>query len=209
MSSVMTYETLATDIVSYCERQSEVELTAQVPRLIMYAENDIATKLKTLGVLGVLEANLVAGAPSVEKPSFWRNTSSFTLQKADGSTKSLFLRSYDFCRTYAPAVTTLAEPVYYADYNNKNFFISPTPDLAYSFELMYYPRVTPLSDDAQVNWLTENAPQVYLAACMVQAHLFLKNPDRAQEWSARLDDAYSSLTREDNARQADRVTVVK
>lgn len=205
----MTYNSLLEDVVAYTERVADTQLTAQLPRLILLAENKLAAKLKTLGIQQVLNTTLSPSVATLAKPEFWRNTMSFTLQLASGQRKPLLLRSYEFCTQFWPVRTNTNEPRYYADYNYQHFFIVPTPDAVYNIELVYFPRLTPLSDDAQVNWFTKHAPQALLAATVHEAHLWLKNTEKAAAWASMRDEAVSDLTKEDDARSADRTTVVR
>lgn len=208
-NATMTYTSLIADVLTYTERPEDPALALQLPRLLMIAENKLAAKLKTLGVQGVLRTTLVSGTAVLEKPAFWRNTMSFAITDADGASRNLFLRSYEFCKQFWPTRTNLLTPRYYADYNYENFFIAPTPDYAYAVELIYHPRLVPLSADVEVNWFTTNAPQVLLTAVMVETFLWLKNTEKAAAWSAMRDEAIADLTREDDARGTDRTTVIR
>lgn len=205
----MTYDSLLEDVVAYTERTNDTQLVAQLPRLVLLAENKLAAKLKTLGVQQVLNTTLSPSVATLAKPEFWRNTMSFTVQLASGRRKPLLLRSYEFCTQFWPTRTSTSEPRYYADYNYQNFLITPTPDSAYTIELVYFPRLTPLSDDAQVNWFTKHAPQALLAATVHEAHLWLKNTEKAAAWSAMRDEAIADLTKEDDVRVTDRTAVVR
>lgn len=206
----MTYTELVAQIKAYCERPNDAALAAQIPMLILIAENKLAAAVKNLGIQQVAVSNLVAGTTSFAKPAYWRDSVSFRLYTPiTGKQLPVFLRSYEFCRAYWPISSQLATPKYYADYNYENFLVAPTPDLAYLFELLYHPRLTPLSDEAQVNWFTENAPQLLLYGCMVEAQTWLKNFDKVATWSGLYDGAIAALAAEDNARLADRDTVVR
>ena len=46
MSAVLTYDSLVEQIPGYCERPNDAALIAQLPMLIMLAENRIATDMK-------------------------------------------------------------------------------------------------------------------------------------------------------------------
>lgn len=205
----MTYGSLLTDVLSYCERPGDAELTAQFPRLLMIAENKMAAKLKTLGVQQVARGTLSQRETALKKPAYWRNTMSLSLKDANGFNIQLFLRSYEFCRQFWPAEAAVGVPRYYADYNFDNFLIVPTPMTNYQMELIYFPRLTPLSAEQQVNWFTSCAPQVLLTAVVAEAQLFLKNKENAAAWFAMNSESIQDLTKEDDVRLADRTEVVR
>lgn len=207
-AATMTYTSLMEDATNYLEMSDNSGVVEQLPRLLTLAENKLATKVKTLGIQHVVNSTLIAGQPNFTKPSFWRNSVSFTVQLSSGETKTLTLRSVEFCRNVYPNASVQGEPRYYADYNYDNFLIVPTPSEALPLQLIYYPRLTPLSEQQQINWMTEYAPQALLAALMVECYLFVKNSEKTAMWKQIFDEAVSDLTREDDARRADRSTVI-
>ncbi len=206
----LTYTTLVEQIKLYCERPNDAALLVQIPTLILLTESKLAASIKTLGIQQAAVSSMTLGATTIAKPAYWRDTVSFRfVLPATGEQVPLLLRSYEYCRAYWPVSASQSVPKYYADYNYENFLIAPTPDAAYLFEILYHPRLTPLSDATQVNWFTDNAPQLLLYGCMVEAQTWLKNFDKAAIWQGQLDSALAALTSEDNARLADRDTVVR
>jgi hypothetical protein len=91
-------------------------------------------------------------------------------------------------------------PRYFADYDYEHFFIAPTPDIAYPFELSYYERPTPLSPSMQTNWTTQYAPQLLLYASLLEAMPFLKTGERMAEFQALYDRALQGVMKEDQER---------
>lgn len=211
MSEVLTYNSLAAQIPVYCERPaSDAVFAAQVPTLIMLAENRIAADLKQQGFQTVVSGAFTAGAAGavVAKPAFWRQTISFQYLHPTLGWQPVYLRALEYLKAYWPVASVLSPPKYYADYNASNFLVAPSPDSAYAFELVYYARLQPLDAANQVNWLTINAPQVLLYACLREAALYLKNPEKVATWTTEYNDQKSSLLNENAERLADRNEVV-
>ncbi len=94
----------------------------------------------------------------------------------------LLPKSYDYCTSYWPDRTQTEQPRFYSDYDYTNFFVVPTPDISYPFELSYYEKPIPLSETNQTNWLTENAPDMLLYATLLEAVPYLKNDPRIAVW---------------------------
>lgn len=207
-AAVMTYASLSDDILGYSERPADARLIDQIPRIILMAESECASDLKVLGNELVVTGTMNAGNPVVEKPSYWRSTTSMTLVTAAGERKPLKKRAYEYLRNYWPDQTQQDEPSFYADYNYNNILVAPTPNAAFEFELIYHARLDPLSESNQTNWTTQTAPQLLLYCAMYHASLFLKNFDKAVVWKGSYDAALNSLGREDARRSVDR-TVVK
>lgn len=205
MAAVMTYNSLVTDIITYAERKNDSDFIAQIPRLVMLAENRVATDLKTEGVITVLSGMFGAGSPTISKPAFWRDTVSFQVTKADGTKYNVLPRYYEYCRQCYPNPAVLGVPRFYADYNFDNFLIVPTPNAPLAFELISHVRLTPLDVTTQTNWITVNAPQMLFYACMVEATLYLKNDPGT--WGGFYKDMLGGLQKEDAGRSSDRTTV--
>lgn len=211
----MNYDTLVSDVFSYTERKtSDTALSDQIPRLIMLAENRIATDANILGLKQVKTGALLANNPVVAKPAYWRRTVSFNFTDSTSSRTELLLRTYEFCRDYWPNPSiagtsgTNGTIRYYADYNFDNFLVAATPNAAYPFELIYIARLEPLSSSSEINWLTANAPQLLLAATLLEAEIFLKNTSRIQSRQDQYDSSLKSFMAEDGARAMDRNIVM-
>jgi hypothetical protein len=208
VAAVLTYDSLVSDMVTYSERVNDEKFAEAVPRLIMYAENRLATDLKTEGTEKIVTGTFDAGSPVLAKPAFWRDTISFQVTRADGSTYNALPRAYEYCRTYWPApAKTVAYPRFYADYGFDHFYLAGTPATALAFELSYHARQDPLDDGNQTNWLTVGAPQLLFYAAMLEAQLWLKNDDKIVTWGNMYKDALSGLDKEDSGRRQDATTV--
>lgn len=199
MPAAMTYDSLLQDLQSYCER-SDDPFISQLPRFVMLAENRIASEAKPFGLVrtvsGTISQNIIA------KPVRWRKTKSFSLL-IGAERKYLYERGYEFLRSYWPNASLVDKPYYYADYDYEHFFVAPTPDMGYSFELQYYERPEPLSESNQTNWTTQYAPQVLLYACLREAMPFLKTSERIAEFDGLYTAAFSAIIKEDGERVTD------
>lgn len=204
-AAVMTYDSLSTDIASYLER-SDTATIQKIPTFIMLAEQVIASDLKFLGNLTVNESQLVAGEPVVDKPARWHKTVSMNIV-VNGERRPVLLRKYEYIRNYWPDATMTEVPLYYCDYDYTHWLVGPTPDSAYSFEVLYYERVQPLSSANQSNWFTEYAPQALLYGSLLQAMPFLKNDERIPLWQEQYNLVINTLRNEDKMRVADRQAI--
>ena len=203
-ASAMTYNSLILDVQQYLERNDSA-VTNQIPEFIMLAEFEIAQQIKTLGQLQVAESTMTATNPVLPKPARWRKTVSMNLTN-NGQIQPIFLRKYEYLRSYSPNVSSTGTPLYFADYNYDNWIVSPTPDQNYAFEVLYYERLAPLSNDNQTNWLTQNAPNAMLFGTLLQAILFVKN-DQRQIFQQKYSEAMQVLKMEDQLRLADRQAI--
>lgn len=198
MAETLTYSSLVGDVIDYCER-NDANFVAKVPRFIMLAENRIATEVKGLGFIRFVSGNLTISNPILVKPARWRETAGLRIT-VNNNSRWLKQRAYSYLKAYWPDSTLEDAPVYYSDYDYEHFLIAPTPDLAYDFELSYFERPDPLSEDSQTNWTTQYAPQLLLYASLLEAQPFLKRPERTEEFKSLYERAASAITAESQSR---------
>lgn len=202
MPSNMTYSSLITDLQAYLERYDATVLN-QTPRFIMLAENRMASELKNLGEQIPVTGNLTLHGPTLPKPAYWRNTISMNIIVGTQRVP-LLPRLYEYCRNFWPNQAAYSQPRFYCDYDYSNLLITPTPDQAYSFEMLYFARITPLDSSHQTNWFTDNAPQLLMYACLIEAQTFLRNWDQVAQWQELYDRSMQALLHEQAMTLTDR-----
>jgi len=205
-ASVMTYTSLVENIQSYLERDDTATVD-KIPLFIMLAEQIIASQIKFLGNLTVNTSTMTASTSIIDKPARWHKTVSMNITVA-GVRQPVLLRKYEYLREYWPNATSTGTPEFYSDYDYTHWLVAPTPDAAYTFEVLYYERIQPLDSSNQTNWFTIYAPQALLYGSLLQAMPFLKNDERMTMWKANYDQIMQTLMAEDKLRIADRQAVV-
>ena len=204
-SWVMTYDSLTYYVLQYLERSDQATINA-IPTFITLAEFEIAQEIKTLGQLQVAESVMTIGNPTIAKPARWRKTVSLNITDSSGNRTPVYLRKYEFLTNYWPNNTQTSLPLFYSDTDWEHWYVAPTPDQAYNFEVLYYERIAPLSSTNQTNWLTQNAPTAMLYGTLLQAMPFLKN-DQRQIFQQKYTEAITSLKSEDVSRVGDRQAI--
>lgn len=203
-SWVMTYDSLTSTVLQYLERK-DAAVVNSIPTFITLAEFEIAQEIKTLGQLQVVESTMLTGNPVIAKPARWRKTVSMNVS-VDGKKQPVYLRKYEYLKNYWPNTSQTDVPLYYADTDWDHWYIAPTPDQDYSFEVLYYERIAPLSSENQTNWITQNAPNAMLFGTLLQAMPFLKN-DQRTIFQQKYTESLQALKTEDVARVGDRQAV--
>ena len=204
MAVTMTYNSLVLMVQQYMERD-DADFIAQIPNLIALAESNIAAELKTYLQLIVVETSLEQNQNVLDKPARWRKTVSMSIN--DGSNlQPVLVRKFEYLKNYWPDATQTDTPLYYADTDYEHWYLAPTPDQDYTFEVLYYERIAPLSSTNQTNWLTQYAPNAMLYGTLLQAMPFLKNDSRAI-FQQKYSEAIAALKTEDIARVADRQAI--
>jgi hypothetical protein len=203
-SFVLTYDSLTSTVLQYLERQ-DAAVVAQIPTFITMCEFEIAEQIKTLGQLQVATSQVTPSNPVLAKPARWRKTVSITINNGTTNTP-VFLRKFEYLKNFWPNATLTGLPQYYSDTDYEHWYLAPTPDQDYDFEVLYYERIAPLSETNQTNWLTQYAPNAMLYGTLLQAMTFLKNDNR-QIFQQKFDAALAALKTEDVARVGDRQAI--
>lgn len=208
MAFYLTYNTLSTMIPQYINRYDD-NVIANVPTFIMLAQMRIARDSKLLGLRRFYQGNLVVGVPLIVKPTRWLKTSTFVIsinepfQTGYNTKVDLFNREYSYVESYWPDATQTAQPEFYSDFEYNQWFISPTPDLAYPFSVSFYEIPVLIDVNTQTNFLTDNLPDVLLFACLMEASSYLKDVSLEQSWEQRYQRSLSSAQQQNIAIQTD------
>jgi hypothetical protein len=212
MPQAMTFNNLRGDVRNYLERGASAAtdpiVYEQIPKLINLAERRIARDLKLQGFQTVVTTTMQAGVCVMPKPDRWRETISINIGigTLQNTRKTLFTRSYEYCRTYWPDQTQLGEPTFYTDYDYQHWLFAETPDDDYPIEIVYYELPPLLDEEQQQNWLTNFAPNALLYGTLLEATPFLKNDERIPVWQGFYDMSVNSLNQEDMKKIVDRST---
>lgn len=202
MAYVMTYNSLVESITRWVIRDSDSALAAEIPRMIDTTERKVARALKTLLSVRYATGALTASSNLIVKPNRWLETVSMEIGTGTGSNTSVQLlsRTYEYIKQVYPDQSALATPKYFSDFEFDQFFIGPTPDAAYPFQVSYYERPEPLGEDTQQNWLTINAPDLMLYGALLETGPFLLNDERIKMWQDMYDRKLIELVGEDARR---------
>lgn len=215
MSYVMTYDSLVQDLERYTERYREDDrYVIQIPRIIAMSEQMLARDFKTLGNIVAVTGTMTPNVSVLDKPGRWRATVSMNYGSGTGfnTRNTLYERTYEFCREYAPnptAASSSSPPKYYADYDYSHWLLAPTPALAYPFEVLYWQLPLPIDSSNQTNWFTQFSPDILLAACMLNSMPFLKDGTNLPVWKGFYDGAKVADSVQTKFRTSDRSTAIK
>ena len=87
--------------------------------------------------------------------------------------------------------STSAEPRYFTVFGDELEF-APTPDAAYTIEMVYRRNIPPLAENAD-NWLLTLAPDLYLYGALLESAPYIKEDGRIQTWGLGFASALNDL----------------
>ncbi len=197
MPVAQTYTSLVQDLQNYLQRQ-DVLVVNMIPTFIQLAQIRIPREMKILGFRSEVTGTFDGTAQSsglMAKPSDWRKTIAFYVGTgANNNTHTPVLeRDYDYIRTVYPDATVQGTPRFYGDADYNHWLVQPSPSSALPYKIPYYGTLTQLDETTSTNWLTINAPDLLLYACLLEAVPFLKVDERIPVWQGLYQNAKVAL----------------
>jgi hypothetical protein len=119
------------------------------------------------------EVRITVGTARYTTANFTPPTQAFPSGSSAGLRRYLERRTYEWCLDFEPDETATAEPKYYAEFTETEFFMVPPPDLEYGFELRQIQTPDALAPGNQNTWLGDNAGDLLLYACLLASDEFL------------------------------------
>lgn len=206
MANVTTYDGLVTAITEWCNR-NDPTFISNIPIFISLAEQEMFIDLSTLGNEIYSIGHFNAGNGTLPKPADWGRTLTFSYIDDNGKIVVLQRSSYEMIRNYIPKQSsnpTANLPRYYSDYGFNQFLISPTPLVAYKYEIAYFNKITPLSSQVQSNWNSMYAYDPLFYNCLDKAYRFLDNVQDAEIFKALYRERIELYNTYDKKRRYDR-----
>lgn len=171
----MNYTDLVTAIRNYTEVDSNVFSNAVIDTFITMAENRILRDIDLDVFKQSAGASTAAGNEYLASPTDLL-THRYMYITINGEQVALGFRDPAFIKEYWPDASQTGEPKYYSVWDSSTFYLAPTPNAAYTIELGYIARPTQLSAANPNTWISDNAPEALLYACLVQAYSYTKGP---------------------------------
>ena len=114
---------------------------------------------------------------------------------------SLEARDDTFITEYNSSGST-GFPKYYATFRENAIQVAPTPDVAYNVTLDYIYTPDGLSDTNTETYISINAPELLLYACLVEAFAYLKGPlDMYKLYQEKYNEALQGFALEQTGRR--------
>jgi hypothetical protein len=189
--TISTYAELKTAIANYSKR---ADLTGRDDEFIDSAEAYFARRLRIRAMEAAASGSFTAGNPALALPTGFQAVRTFSYTPALGVVKYLDFITVE--QGDSKEYTQQAMPRYYT-FAAGGIRLYPTPDTGYSYTILYYKKITPLDGTNTTNYLLTSHPDLYLAACMVEACTYLQDFDGAQAWAVKREASLRELERMD------------
>ena len=192
--SLSTYADLKTTVANYLAR---TDLTDQIPDFIALAERRMRREVRIREMLVSVELTATAGSNLLSLPADFLEARDMVV--VGNPTQPMnYLSPSALSRN--PLSSVSGKPKEYTILANQ-FQLSPSPDFAYTLNLLYYANPTFLSDANQSNVFLVNVPDMLLYASLLEAEPYLMNDARMPTWVSMYERASASVDKSNETGQ--------
>ena len=190
----ITHANFLTQVRNYTEVDSNVLTDALIDQFITNTELDVASKVDYDDLIKYSNSNFTAANRAVSLPGDLKYLRAVKI--TDGGTE-VFLEKRDqtFIAEFNPTGTQ-GQPKYYANYNDKNIIVAPTPASALAIQIQYI-KNPPHFDSGNSTMLSDQHQNLLLYGVLVECFSYLKGPlDMYNLYKTRYDKALEAFALE-------------
>jgi len=197
MALIADYTSLQAAVVEYLARDQDTTTIARIPTFIQLFE----AKMNRGLFVRQMESRATALTDNtLTEPQFIALPADFqsmrrmriTTGSQTGAQSGLEFKStvaMDEFRTQTADVA--GQPRYFSIFGDE-IELAPTPDAAYTIEMIYRANLPALASNS-TNWLLTLAPDAYLYGALLESAPYIKEDARIQTWGAGLKNALDDL----------------
>ena len=190
----MNYAELKTAIQNYLQN-TETTFVADLTTIIKQGEERILKIVRLPAFRKNVTGTLTLSNQYLATPSDFMST--FSLATIDSNVYEYLLETdVSFIREAYPNSTTTGAPKHYALFDDTSLIVGPTPDSGYTVEMHYFYRPNSITagGDSGTTWLSTNASNALLYACLLEGYTYMKGePDLLQLFDTRYKEALARL----------------
>jgi len=194
----MNYQQLQDAIRSYAEIDSNGLNDTDIATVVQNAENRIYRELNIDAFRLYASAITITGVSTVSVPAGLRNIRYVELIDSSGNVSNLLEKETSFMAEYnsQPNNTTYwQEPKYWANWDELNWLVAPTPNNNYTINIAYYQQPVSITTTSNsTTYVSTYAQDVLLYASLTETYKYLKGtPDMIQAFEQSYQIAVKSF----------------
>ena len=177
-----TYATLVTAITDWTEDPSN-ELQTHMDELIALASSRLVKDID-LEIFNSTDTGLfVVGNQEITKPTDAISLKTLTYT-VGGKINYLYQRTDEYLDQYWSNSSLRADPLYFSELNETSWRVVPTPARNYAWKARYVKRPAELTSSNTSTFLSKNAGEALLYACLLETEAFIKSsPEDITIWA--------------------------
>ncbi len=191
---IVDYTSLQAAVIEYLARDQDATLIARIPTFIQLAEAKFNRQLfvRQMEQRATAIVDLGSSEPEfVSLPSDFQSMRRVRLANVTGK-PCLEFKSGTQMDEYRFATSNIAARPRYFTLFGDELELAPTPDAAYTMEMVYRKAIPSLGSNGE-NWLLTLAPDLYLYGALLESAPYIKEDARIQTWASGLSSALDDL----------------
>lgn len=194
MTQIVDYASLQSAVTEYLARDQDGTLTARIPTFIQLAEAKFNRQLfvRQMEQRATALVNLASSEPEfISLPSDFQSMRRVRLSSVTGKPALEFKSGAQIDEYRFETFNVSGRPRYFTVFGDE-LEIAPTPDAAYTIEMVYRRNIPPLAGN-DPNWLLTLAPDLYLYGALLESAPYIKEDSRIQTWGLGFTVALNEL----------------
>lgn len=194
MTLITDYATLQSAVTEYLAREQDTTLIGRIPTFIQLSEAKFNRELFVRQMEGrsTTTINLASGEPEfISLPDDFQSMRRMRLSSVTRKPLIDFMSGTQMDEYRAKSGNVAGTPRYFTIFGDE-IELAPTPDAAYTIEMVYRQNVPALSSN-DTNWLLNLAPDLYLYGALLESAPYTKNDARIQTWGLGFTTALDGL----------------
>ena len=195
--AINTYATLITAATEWLARDQDATLIARIPDFITLAEAKFNRELfvRQMEVRATTLIDTGATEPEmIDLPSDFQSMRRVRLSSVTGKPLLQFMSGAQMDE-YRPTIANVASrPLFFTIFGTE-MELAPTPDAAYTIEMVYRANIPALTSTNTTNWLLTLAPDLYLYGVLLETAPYIKEDGRIQTWGLGFTTALDGLNK--------------
>lgn len=193
--AINTFATLVTAATEWLARDNDATLIARIPDFISMFEAKVNRSLfvTQMEKRSTTSVNLSNDEPQyITLPTDFQTVRRLRISSVTGKPSLAFLAGTQIDTMRTAQGNTTSQPTHYAVLGNE-LELFPTPNEAYTLEMVYRANIAALSASNTTNWLLTFAPDYYLYGVLLESAPYIKEDERIQTWGLGYSRALDEL----------------
>jgi hypothetical protein len=194
VTQIVDFSSLQAAVTEYLARDQDITLVARIPTFVQLAEAKFNRQLfvRQMEKRATAIVNTSSAEPEfISLPAEFQSMRRVRLSSVTGK-PCLEFKSGTQMDEYRFATSDVAaQPRYFTVFGDE-IELAPTPDSAYTVEMVYR-QVIPSLASNDTNWLLALAPDLYLYGALLESAPYIKEDARIQTWGLGFTGALNDL----------------
>jgi len=194
MGLIIDYTSLQAAATEWLARDQDATLIARIPSFIQLCEAKLNRGLFVRQMEQRSSATLSFGVTDAEfvlLPPDFQSMRRVRLSSVTGKPNLTFKSGTQMDEYRASNGDATGQPQFFTIFGSEMELV-PTPDQAYTLEMVYRTVIPPLASNA-TNWLLQFAPDLYLYGALLESAPYIQQDDRINTWGLGFKTALDGL----------------